>query len=65
MEQRIIWKKFIWDICIPDGEKLESINKFICQLRGVNIPFIKNKIFNEKNYFNWFNCWNRWACDWL
>ena len=24
MEQRITCKKFIWDICITDGEKLES-----------------------------------------
>ena len=31
MEQRITCKKFIWDICIPDGEKLENINNFICE----------------------------------
>ena len=65
MEQRITCKKFIWDICIPGGEKLENINNFICQLRKDHIPFIKIKIFNEKNNFNRFNCWHCWACDWL
>ena len=65
MEQRITCKKFIWDIYIPDGEKLENINNFICQLREDHIPFIKIKILNEKNNFNWFNCWHCWACDWL
>ena len=65
MDQRITCKKFIWDKCIPDGEKLENINNFICQLREDRIPFIKIKIFNEKNNFNWFNCWDCWACDWL
>ena len=65
MEQRVTCKKFILDICIPDGEKLENINNFVCQLREDCIPYIKIKIFNEKNYFYWFNCWNYWACDWL
>ena len=64
MQQKTLCKEYILDICIPDGEKLENINKFICQLREDRITFIKIKIFNEKNYFNWFNCCHCWICNW-